>query len=103
MIIYKNLVDVHTWMSKKATVLIISYDMFTALSKKSLAAELKTAGSEPTGKVMLLCCTWAAWYNTGLLSTLTTGVVFYFLFFSPLLSVCMTAAVQVHVLVLCFC
>jgi len=52
-IIYKKPVDVHTWMSKKATVLIISYDMFSALRKQSLDANLKTAGSEPTGKVML--------------------------------------------------
>jgi len=55
-IIYKKPVDVHTWMSKKATVLIISYDMFTALRKQSRGADLKTAGSKPTGKVMLLCC-----------------------------------------------
>ena len=53
MIIYKKPVDVHTWMSKNATVLIISYDMFSALRKQSLDANLKTAGSEPTGKVML--------------------------------------------------
>jgi hypothetical protein len=52
-IIYKKPVDVHTWMSKNATVLIISYDMFSALRKQSLDANLKTAGSEPTGKVML--------------------------------------------------
>ena len=57
MIIYKAPVDVQKWMSKKATVLIISYDTFSALRKKSLDAGLKTAGSEPTGKVMLLCCT----------------------------------------------
>jgi len=81
-IIYKTPVDVQVWMSKKATVLIISYDTFSALRKKSLDADLKTAGSEPTGKVMLLCCTWAAWYTTGLLRKLTQkGVVFSFLFF----------------------
>ena len=55
-IIYKKAVDVQTWMSKKGTVLIISYDMFSALRKQSLDANLKAAGSEPTGKVMLLCC-----------------------------------------------
>ncbi|KAL0036516.1 hypothetical protein WJX77_010974 [Trebouxia sp. C0004] len=51
-IIYKKAVDVHTWMSKKATVLIISYDMFSALRKQSIAADLKTAGSEPSAKAV---------------------------------------------------
>ncbi|KAL0037316.1 hypothetical protein WJX79_001658 [Trebouxia sp. C0005] len=51
-IIYDKPVDVHTWMSKKATVLIISYDKFSRLRKQSLDADLMKAASEPTGKAV---------------------------------------------------
>ena len=49
--VYKKPVDVDIWISKTAAVLIISYDTFSALRKKSLGATLKAAGSEPTLKV----------------------------------------------------
>ena len=52
--VYNKPVDAHVWSGQTASVLIISYDMFSRLKTHAVDAMLRDTGNVPTEKVCLI-------------------------------------------------